>query len=185
MELHQHLVKWTDCDRCPLHLFRKRVVHYRGNIPAPILYFGMAPGVSEDTLGEVMIGPTKDILDRLNQRMGIPDDKVCYINAVGCRSSVSATVNRDPTEDEIAACAQRVEELCDIIQPQLLIALGNVAATALPHNVDIIIRTVHPAFILRTGGTHRFNRHWRRMCDDVRKGIDEIDFHHFRSYTND
>lgn len=120
----EHKKLWANCTDCALSDSRRKVVHYRGQLPCEILYIGEAPGDTEDALGTPMEGPTKGIVEDIHEgvieavmehRMStdVIDIPYAITNLVACRPPG----NRDPHKEEIRACAPRLEN-------QVLLAAG-------------------------------------------------------------
>jgi len=92
--------------------------------------------------------------------IGLKREQVYIANIVKCRPPQ----NRNPHEDEIAACLGFLAAQVEAIQPRVLVALGKVAASALLQETVAITRargqmrefrgtplmlTYHPAYLLR------------------------------------
>jgi DNA polymerase len=156
-------VEASTCTRCVLAEGRTQVVFGVGEPQARFVLVGEGPGAEEDRLGEPFVGRSGQLLDRLLlEEMG-RDRSACYIaNVVKCRPPG----NRDPQPDEIAACRPYLEAQLDLIDPAVVVTLGNFAARLLldtkdgitklrgrsyPYRNGVLIPTVHPAFVLRGG----------------------------------
>jgi uracil-DNA glycosylase len=152
------------CTRCPLSKGRTQVVFGVGDPHAALMFVGEGPGREEDLAGEPFVGRSGKLLDRLmEEELGI-DRSRCYIaNVVKCRPPE----NRDPAPDEIEACRPYLEAQIDLIDPQVVVTLGNFAARLLLDTTQGIkalrgrpyefgrghlVPTYHPAFALRSGG---------------------------------
>lgn len=136
-----------------------------GNPAADLLFVGEGPGAEEDRQGLPFVGRSGQLLDRLVfEEMGRTRDD-CYIaNVVKCRPPG----NRDPEPDEIAACRPFLERQVELIDPKVVVTLGNFATKLLLGTTDGITRlrgrvydfggralvpTFHPAAVLRGGAT--------------------------------
>jgi uracil-DNA glycosylase len=152
------------CTRCPLAAGRTKVVFGVGDPAADILFVGEGPGAQEDLEGEPFVGRSGQFLDRLvAEEMGLTRDR-CYIaNVVKCRPPG----NRDPHPDEIASCRPYLEAQIDLIDPAVVVSLGNFATKLLlgttegitrlrgrsyPYRRGVLIPTFHPAAVLRGAG---------------------------------
>lgn len=144
------------CDRCPLAKERTRAVPGEGPDRAEILLVGEAPGRDEDHAGRPFVGRAGSILDRCLEEAGIERAQVFITNAVKCRPPG----NRRPKKDEIEACRPYLEDQMRLIQPKVVILMGNAATkavlgvegvTALRGRVfeDLFLVTFHPAAVLR------------------------------------
>lgn len=152
------------CTRCALARGRTQVVFGVGDPSADLLFVGEGPGRDEDLAGEPFVGRSGKLLDRLMaEELGI-DRRRCYIaNVVKCRPPQ----NRDPRPDEIAACRPWLETQIELIDPTVVVTLGNFATRLLlstdegirrlrgrsyPFRRGHLVPTYHPAAALRSGG---------------------------------
>jgi uracil-DNA glycosylase family 4 len=146
------------CNRCPLAKERTRAVPGEGPDRAEILLVGEAPGRDEDHAGRPFVGRAGSVLDRCLVEAGIERAQVFITNAVKCRPPG----NRRPKKDEIEACRPYLEAQMSLIQPKVVILMGNAATkavlgiegvTSLRGQVfkDLFLVTFHPAAVLRNG----------------------------------
>ncbi len=152
------------CTRCPLSEGRTQVVFGVGDPKASLLFVGEAPGRDEDLAGEPFVGRSGKVLDRLmGEEIGLTRAE-CYIaNVVKCRPPQ----NRNPAPSEIEACRPYLEEQITLINPAVVITLGNFATRLLldttegigqlrggvyPYGAGRLVPTYHPAYVLRAGG---------------------------------
>src|SRR5580700_6907125 len=112
----------STCTRCPLSGGRTQVVFGVGHPSADLLFVGEGPGREEDLAGEPFVGRSGKLLDRLMwEEIGLTRAE-CYIaNVVKCRPPN----NRDPAPDEIEACRPYLEEQITLIDPAVIVTLGN------------------------------------------------------------
>ncbi len=154
----------SGCTRCALAQGRTQVVFGMGNPTADLMFVGEGPGAEEDQQGLPFVGRSGKLLDRLVlEEMGLTRADFYIANTVKCRPPG----NRDPKPDEIAACRPYLEQQLDLIDPTVVVTLGNFASKLLletdvgvtklrgrsyPSRSGVLIPTVHPSFVLR-GGT--------------------------------
>jgi uracil-DNA glycosylase len=155
----------VDCDRCKLCPTRNRaanrLVYGAGNPEADIVFVGEGPGEEEDKQGIPFVGRAGELLTKIIGAMGLRRDDVYICNVVKHR----APGNRDPEADEIEACEPFLLEQLDLIQPRVLVTMGNCATKTLLRTKTGITRmrgtwqtyhgiptmpTFHPAYILRS-----------------------------------
>ncbi len=112
----------STCTKCPLAEGRTQVVFGVGSAQAELLFIGEGPGREEDLAGEPFVGRSGKLLDRLMaEEIGLTRAQ-CYIaNVVKCRPPN----NRDPAPNEIAACRPYLDEQIDLIDPSVIVTLGN------------------------------------------------------------
>jgi uracil-DNA glycosylase family 4 len=152
------------CMRCGLARGRTQVVFGVGDRAADVLFVGEAPGFHEDKQGEPFVGAAGQLLTRmLGEHLGLRREDVYICNILKCRPPG----NRDPQEDEIEACTPWLVEQISLIQPRIVVTLGNFATkfvlntqvgitrmrgATYPWHGRTVIPTFHPAAILRGGG---------------------------------
>jgi uracil-DNA glycosylase len=145
---------------------RTQVVFGEGASDADLLVVGEGPGRDEDLQGRPFVGRSGKLLDRLLlEELGLNRSQ-CYIaNVVKCRPPA----NRDPLPDEIAACRPWLEAQVGLIQPLVVLTLGNFSTKLLLDTTEgirstrgrvypsgpggaVVVPTYHPAAALRGGG---------------------------------
>ncbi len=115
------------CRKCPLHKTRKNPVPGEGSIETKVMFVGEAPGAREDEEGRPFVGAAGKLLTELLESIGVKREQVYITNVVKCRPPG----NRDPTEEEIAACLPYLIKQIKLLQPRVIIALGRHAARTL------------------------------------------------------
>jgi len=109
------------CVKCDLCKGRKKAVPGVGNPESRVLFIGEAPGQSEDLKGEPFVGAAGKFLNTLLSEIGFSRADVFITNVVKCRPPR----NRDPRPDEIETCTPYLNRQIGIIQPKLIVTLGN------------------------------------------------------------
>jgi len=152
----------SQCDRCALAQGRKQAVFGVGAHDARWLLVGEAPGAEEDRRGEPFVGRAGKLLDAMLEALRVEREEVFITNIVKCRPPG----NRDPEPREADACRAYLDKQIEWIKPELILALGRVAAQNLlgvdtavgrlrgrvhqgPHATPVVV-TYHPAYLLRT-----------------------------------
>lgn len=115
------------CTACPLCENRTNVVFGVGNPDSPILIVGEGPGEQEDLQGEPFVGAAGKLLDDMLKLIGLDRTKLYIANIVKCRPPR----NRDPLREEQEACSYWLDEQIRIMQPEVILCLGRVAAQRL------------------------------------------------------
>lgn len=150
-----------DCTRCPLHEKRNHVVFGAGDHRARLVFVGEGPGAEEDRQGVPFVGAAGQLLDKIIQAIGIGREDVYICNVVKCRPPR----NRTPLPDERATCGVFLERQLELINPEVIVALGATAANHLletetsmsrlrgrfhSRGSAVVMPTYHPAYLLRT-----------------------------------
>ena len=164
--------KIGDCRRCKLWSGRTNIVFGTGSPDARLMFAGEGPGQEEDRQGKPFVGRAGELLTKMITAMGLTRDNVYIANVIKCRPPG----NRNPEDDEIAACKPFLNEQIDIIRPEIICALGTFAAhTLLDTKTRIsdlrgrihesgkykIVATFHPAYLLRNPNEKR--RAWEDL----------------------
>ena len=151
------------CTRCRLSQGRTQVVFGVGSPTADIVFVGEGPGYHEDKQGEPFVGAAGQLLTRMLGEIGLRREDVYICNVLKCRPPG----NRDPLPDEVVECTPYLQGQIDLIDPSVIVTLGNFATRfVLGRQVSIsrvrgqrlhvdgrvVIPTFHPAAILRGGG---------------------------------
>ena len=148
------------CTGCELHATRTQAVFGVGNHSAELLIIGEAPGRDEDLQGEPFVGRAGQLLNAMLAAIGYRREQVYIANILKCRPPN----NRDPRPEEAGACNAWLQGQIELIQPEVILALGRVAAHNLLNtdkslgalrtgqhsyaNIPLIV-TYHPAYLLR------------------------------------
>jgi DNA polymerase len=127
-----------ECVRCPLAEKRTRVVFGVGDPHARVVFIGEGPGKNEDLKGEPFVGAAGQLLNELLAHAGLERSQVYIANVVKCRPPG----NRDPEAVEIETCTPFLREQIRIINPQVLVTLGNFA-TKYVLKTDVGITRLH------------------------------------------
>lgn len=150
----------AQCTLCGLCEERTKTVFGVGDPQARLLFIGEGPGRDEDLAGEPFVGKAGKLLNKIIGAMGLEREQVYIANIVKCRPPG----NRNPTAGEIASCLPYLRRQVEIIQPEVICALGGVAAKALLSSESSVGRlrgefhdyggtpvrvTYHPAYLLR------------------------------------
>lgn len=167
----------ADCTRCKLHAGRTQVVFGVGDPHADLMFIGEAPGFHEDRQGIPFVGAAGGLLTGLLQGIGLAREDVYICNVLRCRPPG----NRDPQPDEIEACKPWLRETIDLVDPRLVVTLGNFSTRLLLKTQAGItklrgqrhrwygrelIPTFHPAAVLHGGG--KTSNAMAQMEDDFR-----------------
>ena len=149
------------CTRCELCKTRTNVVFGQGVPDAEVLFVGEGPGQSEDEQGLPFVGRSGQLMDKMLHYIDLDRSRNIYIaNIVKCRPPQ----NRDPEQEEIAACMGYLRNQVALIRPKIIVCVGRIAAMTLiqpdykvtrqhgewiQKNGVWMMGTFHPAALLR------------------------------------
>ena len=151
------------CERCELHSSRTQTVFGVGNKNARLLLIGEAPGAEEDRQGEPFVGAAGQLLTAMLAAIGLQRSDVYIANILKCRPPG----NRDPKPQEVAECNAYLKRQVELIQPDMVLALGRIAAQNLLQTSENLGKlrgqwhsfgvaktplwvSYHPAYLLRS-----------------------------------
>jgi DNA polymerase len=120
-ELEELKIICEHCQRCDLARTRTKVVFGRGNEHPLVVVCGEAPGAKEDSTGEPFVGAAGKKLDELFTKAGLTPDDYYILNTIKCRPPE----NRDPSDAEKAACLNYLDEQIALLDPEIIVTLGN------------------------------------------------------------
>ncbi len=119
--------KYKACQKCALGKTRKNLVFGRGLSNPPVMFIGEGPGAEEDTQGEPFVGRAGKLLTKMISAIGIERADVYITNIVKCRPPD----NRNPTPAEISCCLPIIKQQIEILNPKLIVTLGNIPTKTL------------------------------------------------------
>jgi uracil-DNA glycosylase family 4 len=186
-ELEGLVAEVRQCRKCDLGSLRTNAVPGEGSPKARIMFIGEAPGADEDAQGRPFVGRAGQLLDKIIVACGLKREEVFIGNILKCRPPE----NRDPRPEEIIHCLPYLQRQIEIIDPEIIVALGGHAAKTLLNTVKSIgqlrgqfheyyagigrppiklMATFHPAYLLRNYSEQ--NR--RYVWEDMKKVLAEL-----------
>src|SRR6185295_9041301 len=171
-----------DCTRCPLYQGRTNIVHTDGNRKARLMFVGEAPGADEDIQARPFVGRAGQLLTKIIEAIGMKREEVLIGNVNRCRPPG----NRAPTTEEATTCKPYLLREIAIVQPKVIVVLGNTAMKNLLDTREGITRlrgrfqdykgikvmpTFHPAYLLRDPSKKR------ETWEDLKMVRDYLDSH--------
>jgi len=176
------------CTRCDLYTNATQTVFGEGPADASLMLVGEEPGDQEDLAGRPFVGPAGKVLDRALEAADIDRAKVYVTNAVKHFKNEprgKRRIHKKPDTSEIEACRFWLDHELDVVQPDVVVALGATAARALMHKalsinsnrgrlialpgaMKGIIITVHPSYLLRLREERDKRREFDLLVKDLR-----------------
>lgn len=114
------------CKSCALHETVTNKVISKGSEKPKVVFIGEAPGKNEDETGVPFCGRAGKNLDEMIEYMGLSEDDYAVINTIKCRPPE----NRNPHVTEINACKAFLLAQISLLDPKVIILLGNTAEKA-------------------------------------------------------
>jgi len=158
-----------NCTACGLCQNRKQAIVGMGHAKPRWLMVGEAPDEQADKSGQPFVGPEGQLLDAMLTAMGLDREADVYLtHAIKCRPPH----NRNPDASELARCTPFLHQQIALLQPDIIVAMGRMAAQAvLAGEADVpqgnaplgklrgrihqahgkpVVVTYHPDYLLRT-----------------------------------
>lgn len=177
------------CTKCILAETRTNTVFGECNPDADLVFVGEGPGADEDRTGRPFVGRAGELLTKMIHAMGLTREDVFICNIVKCRPPN----NRAPAPEEVESCWGYLVRQLQIIQPKVIVTLGNPATQNLLNTrvgitklrgqwqelPDIgdglagtaVMPTFHPAYVLRQYTPDNRKKVW----DDLKKVMQKLD----------
>ncbi len=132
---------------CALRNTATQLVFADGNPTARVMFVGEAPGRDEDIEGLPFVGRSGKLLDRMMAAIGLDRGSAYIANIVPWRPPG----NRTPTPQEAAICLPFVLRQIELVDPDVLVCLGNPSTQTLLATKESITRTRGRTFPFHTG----------------------------------
>ncbi len=178
----------TACLRCPLHEGRNQTVFGEGNRKAKLVFVGEAPGADEDAQGVPFVGRAGKLFTDILQAVRISREEVYITNIVKCRPPG----NRNPQTEEMLACEGYLHTQLALINPRILVTLGNVPTQWLLKTSEGITKIrgrwfdwkgiqvmpmFHPSYLLRNQSNQKGSPKYLAWQDiqEVRRAWDALE----------
>src|SRR5438552_2795263 len=152
-------------DDCALKHTATRRVFADGHPNARVMCVGEAPGREEDIEGRPFVGGSGKLLGRMIATVGLDRSKAYIANVIPWRPPG----NRTPTPQETQICLPFIQRQIELVNPDILVTLGNPSTQTLLSTREGIMRTrgrwfdydtgtriiramatFHPAYLLRS-----------------------------------
>lgn len=178
----------ADCKACPLWQLGTQTVFGEGPARPRIMFVGEQPGDQEDLQGHPFVGPAGKLLDKALEEAGLERNEIYITNAVkhfNWEPRGKRRIHKKPNTLEITACKPWVEAEIDVLEPEVIVCLGAIAAQALlgkQFRVSVsrgqfvdsalapyVLATVHPASLLRAPDEETRRLEIKRFVDDLRQ----------------
>ena len=119
-----------------------------GNLDADVLLVGEAPGEEETIQQRPFVGRAGKNLNGFIDTLDIKREEMYVTNVVKFRpvrrnESTGRLSNRPPTRQEIGLCLPYLRREIEVVQPKVVVTLGNTALQALSGNARAAIGQMH------------------------------------------
>jgi DNA polymerase len=170
-------------DGLPPKKTAKNMVFGDGNVNAPVMLIGDAPGPDGERLGKPFAGEVGELLDLILKSIGIDRNEEDATKSIYMSNVLNwrPPGNRTPTSEEIDISMPFIEKHIALVEPKILVLLGGLTAQSLLRRTEGISKlrnkwhdyscqtkgiegsakavsavvTYHPLYLLKTPGQKR------------------------------
>lgn len=157
--LTELMCQYEKCQNCALEQTRTNIVFGSGLAEASIIFLGEGPGADEDAQGLPFVGIAGKLLTKMIHTIGIDRNDTYITNIVKC----CPPGKRIPTPQEISCCLPILHRQIELVNPKLIVTLGNIPTRALIPDIQGITKsrgkvlsygkwkvlpTFHPSYLL-------------------------------------
>jgi uracil-DNA glycosylase len=114
-------------EACNLRFSARHTIFADGNFAARIVVLGGVPSADDDREGKPFSGAVGRILERMMKGIGVGPDDLLMAHTIPWRPPG----NRAPTVREVEICAPFARRLIEIVRPDAVLVLGNLAVRIL------------------------------------------------------
>jgi uracil-DNA glycosylase len=182
------------CRRCPLFGPATQIVFGVGPERAKLMFVGEQPGDQEDMQGRPFVGPAGQIFDAALVEVGLDRAQAYVTNAVKhfkFKPEGNRRIHERPNIGEVNHCRWWLKREIEMVQPDLIVALGATAARSLTgRNVAItasrgavlestegvpVLVTIHPSYLLRLADAEMAAQERRNFVADLMQARDRVE----------
>jgi DNA polymerase len=181
-----------DCTRCPLYKNATQTVFGEGPVGVQLMLIGEQPGDQEDLAGRPFVGPAGKMLDRALAEAGVDRTKVYVTNIVKHFKNEprgKRRLHKKPNRYEVEVCKIWFDQELAVVRPQLVVAMGVTAASALAGKTVTLSRlrgqviafanagnqqgmvTIHPSSILRAPDEAGRRAAYAGLVKDLKRAV--------------
>lgn len=165
------------CKQCPRSRTRLGFITGWGSESASLMFLVDAPSESDLRAEEPLSGEVRELLHKIIRAIDLQPEEVYIANSVKC----SVPGDRRTTREEIDACRSWVMRQVELVNPQIIVALGNTAVHSIlateenisslrgrfhPLGAFLVMPTFHPEYLLHNPGAKSMVWHDMKMVRD-------------------
>ncbi|MDA9088285.1 uracil-DNA glycosylase [Amylibacter sp.] len=126
-------------EMCSLKKGAKKLVFSDGLSKSRVMVIGETPSREEDIEGKPFVGTEGELVDKMFQAIGLsrdsnePSEAIYITTAIPWRPPQS----RDPNSDEIAMMLPFLKRHIELVNPDFIVLMGNIACSAVLNKVGI------------------------------------------------
>ncbi|MDA9178265.1 uracil-DNA glycosylase [Amylibacter sp.] len=126
-------------EMCALKKGAKNLVFSDGPSNARVMVIGESPSREEDIEGKPFVGAEGELIDKMFKAIGLSRKVESADNAFYITTAIPwrAPQSRDPSSDEIAMMLPFLKRHIELVDPEFIVLMGNIACSAVLNKVGI------------------------------------------------
>jgi len=150
-----HLEKlFRNFDDCHLKKTANKFVTYEGNINSEILIVDGTPESDEDKEGKPFVGAKGELFEKMLKSINLKREDVFIVNSIPWRPPG----NRYPTNEEINICRPFVFNLISLLDPKIILCMGEVATNQILDLNESIIKSRGKWHVFKKPSFYKFKK---------------------------
>ena len=125
--LHDIKKELRECRKCRMAESGNQAIMGAGKPGARLMFVGGWPEAEDGVSGRPYSGKAGELLTRIIKAMNLSHDEVYISYALKCRPAETV----EPAEADVRVCCRYVLQEIDIVKPDIICTLGEIAASAL------------------------------------------------------
>lgn len=150
-----------NCSLCEFSKYKNKVDFSQGNPNAKIMFIDETASILTDEFGQLVLGKSGELLTNMIEKvLNTPLNEFYFANIMKCKT----TLKKEPTQCEINSCKAYLNKQIELVNPQLIVALGEscyrsltndttsieqIRGKILKYNGIDIMSMYHPNYLLR------------------------------------
>lgn len=126
------------CKKCKFHVGRKRPIFGSGNKKADILFVFNPPDEEDEENMKVINGKKAEFFYKLLDLVEIDRENIYTTNILKCKNSGYSDIEKQ----DIETCFQYLESQIALINPKIIVTVGQIASKFFMQNEDLSIKDV-------------------------------------------
>ena len=141
-------------DDCHLKKTANKFVTYEGNINSEILIVDGTPASDEDKEGKPFVGAKGELFEKMLKAINLKREDVFIVNSIPWRPPG----NRYPTNEEINICRPFVFNLISLLDPKIILCMGEVATNQILDLNESIIKSRGKWYLFKNPSFYKFKK---------------------------
>ena len=141
-------------DDCHLKKTANKFIAYEGKVNSEILIIDGTPQSDEDKEGRPLVGAKGNLFEKMLKAINLKREDVFIVNSIPWRPPG----NRYPTNEEINICRPFVFNLISLLDPKIILCMGEVATNQILDLNESIIKSRGKWYLFKNHSFYNFKK---------------------------